>query len=445
MRLSVKRSSAAVLAYLPQIFAGLLFLFYAVVLLWHAKPPLLGDLSNWAYSGELLAHHMVGIPDPWHVLKHYPVPNSLLTGVIGLLCVVLPFTAAVKALLILYLLFCLAAVQRLAKEAQTSTLVWCIAPAGFFLAVNFWYGFLAFQIGVALLFFFVAELLQTLRQARKPKPVVLSVLLLLLFFTHAVPFIFACMLLLFFALQTGELKLLRLLGVPAVLLILYGVGRMHNGNVDATALPPVEAHNRLYLLVYKVNTYLKSFGLVNPTLSTRHSLALVVFGKLGFLVTVVVSLAVSLALLWVFCRAVAMTQLLRYPFLSMASAIALFGYLCTGQTLLGISDPGSRILQTVLWLALFFCVARGSASRPLRIAAAGSIILALAGAALFWTVPWHDLRASHEVLPASIEGLAKAPSGYAAIYMQHAAQGKWEDPVFPTGLLLNDAEDHRKR
>lgn len=444
MGVPVKRNAATVLAELPQSFAWLLFLFYAAVLLWHKQLPALGDLTNWSYSGALFARHLQGTADPWHALKHYPVPNSLLTVAIGLLCALLPFVWAVKAMLILYFLLCLAAVKRLAAVAQTSSLIWCIAPSGFFLAINFWYGFLAFQIGIALLFFFTAELVEALRNNGPASKVRLSVLLLLLFLTHAVPFTFACMLLFFFALQTRAVRLLWLLALPGLLVVLYGVGRVGGGNVDATALPPVETLNALQAIAYKGNTFLKSFGLVNPSTITRHSLALERFGAVGFLALVAVSVVVCTAMLLLFRRAAGSRNLGQYPFIALASGIALVGYLCMPQMLLGISDPGSRILQTVLWLAVFFGAGQGSQSRALRVAAVGSVVLALAGAALFFTIPWHAWPAGRQELPAAVEGLAKAPSGYAAQYTDDVLQGKWNDEVFPTGLLLNHGAEPLK-
>ena len=419
----------------PRIYASLLFASYLLLTWLHRQPPLLGDLSDWAYEGALLARHVRGIPDASHLLKHYPVPNSTVTVLLGLLMLVCSWSVAVKLFVSMQLALSLWATYRLARVTASPHLIYAVVPSLVFLGVNFWFGFAAFQLGLALLLVFVARLLEPPSTASPEWS--LNLLLLLLFFTHMVPFCFACLLLFLLALTERRLRPLLPMVLPAATLLLYVGGRFRSGNPDAAAvLPGALRYGSSAFAMYKGNSLLKSFGFVNPIDAGQHSLVVALFGKPLYLLLFCANLAVCAVLLFLLIRgAVAGIGRGRFRVLWAACVLVMPVYLLLPQALLGISDPGSRVLQTALCLGLFLCPA---SSLAWRVAAGGSIALASAGILLYAQLAGYPPRTSAQPLPpAQVELLAKAPYAYGFSRYVDLMQGQMDDPVFPTALFVN--------
>ena len=428
----VSRRTAA----LGNVFAALVFGIYAVVILWHRTPPLLGDLPTWEFSGHVLAWHLRGLADPFHALKHYPVPNSTLTVVLGLLMLVVSWAAACKIFLLLYLAIAYAAIRSLITATGASSLLWFILPGAVFLNLNLWWGLLAFQGAIALLFFLVAILVRRMSADRPEWPV--GVLLVLLFFTHMVPFTFACVLLFFFSLQTGQTRLLRQLVLPVLLVLGYIAGRIFYGNVDSSAAPTRLLAEGFWLS--KTNAFVKSFGFINPVLDDLvHSAAHAALGTPVFALTFALNLLLCVAVFVVLLRgAGCVVSDHPYAFIWMGASLAMMAFLLVPASLLGISDPGGRILQTVLPIALCFCRPGGVARLPFRVAAVCAVALAIAGTAVFVKVPWsYPSPQAARTLPRPMERLARAPYGYQRGFADDTAAGRIDTWAFDTGVLLN--------
>lgn len=419
-------------------YAAVLCLFYALTVLMHRQPPLLGDISNWTYSGMIVARHMHGMPDAFHSLRLYPVPNTTNTLLLAGLSYFMHWQLAVKLYLLLQILLSYCSMRVLARAAASPTWVWLIAPGAIFFGINFWYGLFAFQMGVCFVFLLVAMLMQRLDDDLPEWPV--GAMLVLLFFTHMVAFTLAVTLVFFFALQVQRPRLLLHAVFPALLVGVYAVCRFATGNADsAVALnPPLAVHSVLFW-AYKLNTFAKSFGFVNPS-SWGHSVALALQGRPLFLCLFAVNLVVCAALALVFFRNLLLRDAGdRLPFLRLTVALTIPAYLLLPTSLLGIADPGSRVMQSSLWLLLFVCKADGRLTRPVvRVAAAGSVILAISGAFLFARVAWtRQTRFTPSYLPASVEQLGKAPYDAAANLYDALDQGDLTRFVFPTGIVTN--------
>jgi hypothetical protein len=421
-----------------QAFALLVFGSYAVVTLCHRTPPLLGDFSSWEFSGHVLAWHLRGLADPYHAVKFYPVPNSTLTVVLGLLMLLVSWAWAGKITLLLYFLLAYTSIRSLMAATSASPLLWFVLPGAAFLNLNLWWGLIAFQSGIALLFFLVAMLVRRKSSPAKDWPV--RALLVLLFFTHMVPFTFACMLLFFFSVQTGRNHLLRQLLLPSLLVCGYIGGRVMHGNVDSAASPTTLP--KLLSGVFwfsKVDGFVKSFGFVNPVSDDRlHSAAHAALGTPIFVLLFALNLLLCVALLTVLFRGGGrVVSDHPYAFVWISSVLALLVFLIAPKSLLGISDPGSRILQCVLPVALFFCRPEGWARLGFRAAGLCSIALALGGIAVFVKVPWTYPPAEVAPLSAPIELLGRAPYGYLRGLTDATAAGSVHGWGFSTGILFN--------
>jgi hypothetical protein len=419
-------------------YAAVLFLFYAAMILMHRQPPLLGDLSNWAYSGVIVARHMHGLPDAFHSIRHYPVPNTLNTLLLAVLCFFMRWQLAIKVYLLLQLVLSYCSLRALARAVDAPAWVWLIAPSAVFFGINFWYGLFAFQMGVCFVFLLVAMLVRRLDESLPSWPI--GAMLLLLFFTHMIAFTLALVLVFFFALQVQRPRLLRQTLLPIVLVVVYAACRFAAGNPDSGVAPPRVLHLGSWLFwAYKLNTFAKSFGFVNPT-AWSHSVALAREDRSLFLFLFVVDLVLCFTLAFIFLRNLLLRSSGdRLPFLKLTVALTIPAYLLLPTSLLGIADPGSRVMQSSFWLLLMVCRADGRLMRSaVRIAAAASILLAISGAFLFARLPWtRQAQFTPTHLPMPVEQFGKAPYDAAADLYEALDRDDFTRAVFPTGMLNN--------
>ena len=424
-----------------ELFGAGLFLLYAVVLFAHKTPPSMTDYANWTYQGVLLARHLHGIADPTHLLKPYPVPNSAATLGIGLFASILPRMIAAKLWLCIQMAVTYAAIRHFAQTISASGAVWWILPQAAFLSVNWWYGFVNFELGLAWVLLMASMLLR--RVPDEPaRNNTIGLLLVLAFFTHMIPFAFCGLMLLLYARQTERWAVLWQLIPSALLSLWYIAGRfLEAGNADGQAgmVETVRDYSAAFW-AYKANSYFKSFGFVNPS-SAYGSIALGAVGKPLFLTLLATSLILAALLGWSMIAAARRELQTRSPerFLWLAMLIFLPVFLLAPGTTLGVSDPGSRVLQTVLVLGIALACRAGAKLLPLASACGG--ILAVAGLFLFARIqlgpPVHETFGTH--LPHAIVQFAHVPFDDQDYFYSALARGDFAEPVFPTGMFLNRA------
>ena len=425
-------------ARLSQGYAAVLFLFYAAMILLHHQPPLLGDMSNWAYSGVIVARHMHHLPDAFHSIRFYPVPNTLNTLLLAVLCFFVQWQLAIKVYLLLQLVLSYCSMRALARVVDAPAWVWLVAPGAVFFGINFWYGLFAFQMGICFVFLLVAMLIRRLDSSLPDWPI--GGMLLLLFFTHMVAFTLALVLVFFFALQVQRPRLLRQTILPIALVVIYAGFRFASGDPDSGVAPPRTLHLDSWLFwAYKLNTFAKSFGFVNPT-AWSHSVALAREDRSLFLFLFVVDVALCFALAFLFLKNLLLRDSGdRLPFLKLTIALTIPAYLLLPTSLLGIADPGSRVMQSSFWLLLMVCQADQPLMRAAsRVAVAACLLLAVSGALLFARLPWRrhaQFTPTH--LPAQVEQFGKAPYDAAANLYEALDHGDFTRAVFPTGIVNN--------
>ena len=413
-----------------EFYAAGLFLSYAVLVFAHAGAPSLTDYANWTYQGILLREHLIGHADPAHILKAYPVPNSLTTLGIGVLALVLPWLIATKLWLAVQLGFCYAAMRLLLRTVAAPAVAWVVVPQAVFLNVNFWYGFMNFELGLAWVMLFAALLL------RAARPWMLGVVLVLVFFTHMIPFCFCVLLLL---LRVAESKRWRELwaALPAVVLtVWYVLGRFllaANADGQAGMQETVPNYSAAFWL-FKVNSYAKSFGFANPM-----GVDQAILGRAGFYVLLLAEALLSALVAWGLLRAYrASLTSGRERFLWRALLLVVPVYLLSPGTALGISDPGARILQTALALALVLCWRsmshgpRAAAEACGGVLAAGGLILFLICGASVGSTP-RPQPGTH----AKAAAFARVPNTDQDYFYTALDHGDLRLAVFPTGMLLN--------
>ncbi len=415
--------------------AGLL-LFYVVLLFLHGGWPRLTDYANWSYQGVLLRDHLLGRADPAHALKPYPVPNSAATVGIGLLALLLPWKIAAKAWLCVQLGISFAALKHLLRTVGGSAAVWVIVPGAVFLNVNFWYGFMNFELGLCWVLLMASLLLRRARGEAERRWSV-GVVLLLAFFTHMIPFALCGLMILMLARQTRRWRMLRELVPTGLLAGWYVVGRyLVAGDADGQAgMTDSVRDYSVAFWEFKVNSYFKSFGFVNPMGVVYWFL-----GEKKFFVLFCLNAAMCVLAGWAMFQAARRAYRTKGDerFIWAAVGIAMFLFLLAPGTALGISDPGARLLQAGLALGLVLCGA--ARTKALTGAAVCSVGVSMAGVYLFSTLGfWHEAvpHLPTAWLPRLVE-FAHVPNDDQDYLCGSLDSGRKMDlKVFPTGMFLN--------
>ena len=426
-------------------YAATLFLVYAVLLFVHTAAPSLTDYANWTYQGVLFHRHLLGLPDAAHPLKLYPVPNSASTIGIGFLCLLLPWKIAAKVWLCLQLLLSFVAIRHLLRTMETSAALWFIAPAALFLNMNFWYGFMNFELGLCWLILITSLLLQVDRYpgTSLKRESVFGLLLVLAFFTHMIPFAFACLLVILYCVQSRRYLLLYQIVPGAVLTLWYVLGRYlwsHDADGHAGMVSTVRTFSGAFW-AYKVNSYLKSFGFINPG-STSGSVDIAILGRGIFVMLFLVNLLLCVILAWYLVRAARAAFEARAPerFVWVAIVLMLPLYVLLPGSALGVSDPGSRILEVALAVAILMIRSYGI---PLRVAAVCATILSVVGLFLFARLVFTaDVPASAgRPLPHHMVIFGHVPHHDQDSFYTALKNGDMSLPVFPTGMFLNQKQE----
>ena len=413
---------------------------FAAVLFAHAGLPVLGDYGEWSYHGALLRDVLAGHADAAYQLKHYPVPNSLTTVALGLLMTVLPWVIAAKLWLLAEAglgLVCAWMLNR-ASPGRDGWMLW-VLPGGVLFGIDFWAGFSNFLFGVYFAMLFCALLLRGSRSRR-----VLSLLLVLVFFSHMIPFGFCCLALVFFAWQTRRPGLLWAM-LPGLLLTFWYLAGRFLGQGDADAQAGMEDSTR-YLsrtfLAFKANTYLKGWGLINPGLGALDSVGVRVLGEPVFAALVVLDIGLGLLLLWLFWKNLRRAFKERTPDRFLWGTVAVFCCIFPAMpgALAGISDPGGRMLQVAVWAALVASATTRRWQGPaLAVAATG---LLASNLWLFATVAFQPsaLGVTTGRLPERVRLFGHVYFADRAGYPARIDRGPMDLPIYPTALFLKRPE-----
>ena len=423
-----------------ELYCAALFLLYVLAILVHPTIPSLTDYSNWTYQGVLLRDHLRGLPDQAHALKPYPVPNSAATLGIGLLSLLMSWQLAAKLWLAAQLVFALVSI-RLFLRAIDADASASILGAALFLNLNLWDGFINFQMGMSWVLILAAMLLRKQPESRARQDWMIGGLLVLTFFTHMLPFALAGLLLILYCFQTGRFRLLWQLVPSGLLCTWYIAGRYLLGaDVDGQAGMAESVRNySAAFWAFKGNSYLKSLGFVNPTYAGRSALVAWA-GRGGFLLLLAVNVTLAGAVAWCIVsalrRAFSEKRAERFLWVGMAALLPL--YLVAPVSLLGISDPGSRLLQLSLGLGVLLCA--GTYSKSLSLAKGCALVLMTVGLAIFFRFAYgpEKLGAQPSSLPRTVLSFAHVFNHNQDYLVQALERGDRTEPVFATGIFLNE-------
>ncbi len=461
------QTSASRFLNVPTAVCALSLAAFCASLLLHPRMPALGDFGDWTYEAVLLRDLIAGHAHAGYIFKHYPVPNSFNTVVIALLSFVTGWHLAAKLYLCLQLAIGFFCALHLARTVRPNPALWLVLP-GIFCGLNFWYGFTNFQVGVAWAMLICSLLLRGDRSIWK-----YSLLFVLIFFTHMIPTAFAGLAFVLFIwqrrrepdgapgfspvnaarkdeeLQPGRSmadspnKLLLALIPVALLTLWYIAGRFfaaHNADAAAHIEAPVRYGSGAFV-AYKINSWLKSFGFVNPSTNDDHSVALRLLGDQLFRVLFLFNalLAGIFAVLIARRARLAFKQHLAERFLWWTALVFGIVYILAPGIALGVSDPGSRALQVALWIVIFL------AADTSRFATKASWIAGIAALALLAAnlTMFVRLASSPVVDGATQTTVARPVAKFCHVFYEDKTQyyddierGQFNEDIFPTGMFL---------
>ena len=410
-------------------------LFFAGAILLRSGVPSLGDYGEWTYHGVLLRDVLQGHANAAYALKTYPVPNSLTVVGLGVLMLVMPWKIAMKVWLLGELglgLVCMLQLQRASGRMQGWRLV--VLAGAMLLGTTFWFGFTNFMFGIYFAMLLCSMLLRGVESRWK-----YTVLLLLVFFCHMIPFGFAVLVLGLYAAQTGRWKVLWQTVPALAMTVWYFAGRLAHGNADGRAGMVASApYMTGQFLLYKVNSYLKCWGFVNPALRAEDSVLLRVVGVKVFVLLFVLNAIVALGVLGLLgfeaWRAIRDRTPRRFFWVAVGGFF-LVSLLMPGA-MAGISDPGGRMLQVAVWCGVCLVVARGRWAG--EVLGGCAFVLLAVNCWMLQTVAMEAPMAGSMGgrIPAHVRQFAHVYYSSKDDFLSDLETGQREREIFPTALFL---------
>jgi hypothetical protein len=409
---------------------------FALVLFRSTLPLILGDYAEWVYHGVLLRNVLQGHPDASYLLKPYPVPNSLTTAGLGVLMMLMSWHMAAKLWLmakVLLGIYCTLELQRSVGTVQSWKAV--LIPTAVLFGTPFWFGFMNFMLGTYLAMLLCALLLRNVESRW-----LYGALLTVLFISHMVPYGFAIFVFGLYVWQHRRWKLM-LQAVPSLVLCLwYFAGRLQHRDADGKAgMVSSVAFGTLRFALFKVNTYLKCWGMVNPAPNEHESILLRIVGDKGFAALWVANTAIALVLFGLLAPTAwrAVKDRTEQRFLWIAITLFFVVALVMPSELAGLSDPGGRMMQVAVWTGMCVVAIRQVWLRRTLTCCAGALLavnLFLLGAVA--TAPQME-GAKGGALPTSVQGFAHVYYTRRWDYYGSIIDGKMDRKIYPTAMFLS--------
>ena len=406
---------------------------YAAIILITPRAPLLQDYPTWVYEGVAVAHSLQGHPNPNFEWKHFPVPNALSDVGLGVLCALMPWMWAAKLWLCFYLALSFFVFYRFtAWLPGRSFQVYWIATTIVVLNLCFWWGFLNFQFSVVLMLLFCYYLFKEMAN-----PLAIAALLILVFLSHAICFAVCGIALLVHSFAHKTYRFVPAVLPGGFLVAWYFYGRFLSiGNPESLILSdvPIPYLSKAFA-IYKVNTFFKSLGYVNPRVGTTP-VASSLFGP-GVMYVLIMAVGVlGLALIYLMFKSSRASFKEHAPerLLWITAGLVFIAALCCPSRALGISDPGSRFMVCGLALGVMLIRPGGGL---FKITCFLSAALGVAGLAMFGAISFQRVprNPGHSVSP--ISSFAHVEPGLRAYYYNVLQTGDMDKPVFGTSFLYN--------
>jgi hypothetical protein len=415
------------------LYFGAVMLGYAIVMFTTNLPPGFVDYPDWVYQGVLFQHVLTGHPVAGYALKHYPVPFSLTTLFLGTMDLMVSWQTAAKLWLCVYLALAGVATWMLSRALRVGSALLIISvPSMLIVNLEFWWGRVAFEVGMCLAMMLIALALE------EASSWVLAAMLMLIYFAHMEACASAMLFLGLWILYTRRWQRIWVFVPTLALTFWYAAARLGNGNIDATEVPAATyAYGSKVYLLFKASTYFKILGYVNVCTADHLSQTETLVGKLGMILLLLLCVCITVLCLYEVVRG-ALARSRTAGYLTIFVLFHVGVSLLIPQIFLGSTDPGSRLVLMGVAIGLFLIDWRGPAAKAI---ATLSVIFCVVNLYQFAIVDHNPYISAHERdLPAAITTFAHVEPARTLVYYHHLEAGQMNLHIFETAMFRTTHE-----
>ena len=322
----------------------------ALALIWSYRFLPISDYPDVIFEGSVVAKLLRGLPLASYSFKHYPVPDSGIVALLGLLDLILTPEASGKIVLSLcVILLALSSTYLLRSLRRNADNPLLLIPLLFLLTTFFFWGELAYLFGLSILFLYCGYLFRRIYRSLPINWWLIAAASLAMFFFHFMPYATALLVTLTVILvesRTGLLGPFAISFAPSIATsIWYAVGRSSTKQtaLDWTFWTPHQFAGRWLAALSPFPEFLPWLGV------QAHSMK--AFAILNLIVAIALTLVIPL------CIRAWTNRSTNYPGV-LASAVACgIAVIAAGYEFEGMVSPGERFIYPALWLGLCWLIA----------------------------------------------------------------------------------------
>jgi hypothetical protein len=336
----------------------------ALALIWSYRFLPISDYPDLIFEGSVVAKLLRGEPLASYSFKHYPVPYSGTIAMLGPLDLILTPEVSGKVVLSLcVILLALSSTYLLRSLRRDANNTFLTIPLLFLLNTFFFWGELAYLLGLSVLFLYCAYLFRRIYRSEPINWWLIAAASIAMFFFHFVSYATAILVTLTLVLVELRTELLIPFAVsfgPSIgTSIWYAVGRssLKQMPLHWTFWTPHQFAGRWLAAFSLFPEFLPWLGIQAPWMKVLAILNLVV----AIALTLVIPLCI---LLWTNIRT-------RYTGVLASAVVCGVAVIASGYEFEGMVSPGERFLYPAVWIGLCWLV---GADLPGRVSAINRVL-----------------------------------------------------------------------
>ena len=324
----------------------------ALVLIWSHRFLPITDYPDWIFQGSIVSNLLQAKTSASYAFKHYPVPNSAVVTLIGLLDIILsPEVSGKVALSLCIILFALSSTYLLKSLQHDADSPLLLIPFLFLTNTYFFWGELAYVFGLSFFFFYCGYLFRRTYHSQPINWWFVSVLSIALFFCHFMSYATAILVTLTFILSESRLDLIRPFAIsfaPSAGLSIWYVCERSSLKLNRD----IWKFWTLHQFAGRTLAAFSPFPEFLPWLGI-HAPAMKAFALLDLFAAIFLTLVVPLcAMLWALGRA-------RNRGALACAIICAVTVIFSGYAFADVISPGERLLYPAVWIGLCWLIGEG--------------------------------------------------------------------------------------
>jgi len=326
----------------------------ALVLIWGHRFLPITDYPDWIFQGSIVSNLLQAKTSASYAFKHYPVPNSAVVTLIGLLDFILsPEVSGKVALSLCTILLALSSTYLLKSLRHDADSPLLLIPFLFLTNTFFFWGELAYLFGLSLFFCYCGYLFRRIYGSQLINWWLISAVSIVLFFCHFMCYATAILVTLTFLLSESRLDLLRPFAIsfaPSAGLSIWYVFERSRSSLKFNG--DIWKFWTLHQFAGRTLAAFSPFPEFLPWLGI-HAPAMRAFALLDLSLTILLTSVVPLcAMLWALGRS-------RYRGVLACAFICAVTVILSGYAFADAISPGERLLYPAVWIGLCWLIGEG--------------------------------------------------------------------------------------